>query len=444
MKSIRIYLLLLLLATITLVDFVALLHGYQSSMAKSEQLFDSRLQGNARLIAVIYSNDSKGQVVQPKGLEHTYFQILTADGSKITARSTNAPLTGLSELENGFNTVNYGGHRWRQYALFDEANSRWVIVAERWDIHFSLAEDVIMASLIPIILAMPLIALLIWFVVGGGLKPLKKLAEQVSVKQADDLSPIKLDNVPSELKSVVDKTNQLLQRLKDSFDREQRFSADASHELRTPISALKLHLHNIKHGHIEKHNELTLLEQGIERVEHLVEQMLALYRTSPDQAALAFEVIDLNQRVQNVIAEFYGWFEDKDQTIVLNGDEALILGNPFAIDTLVKNLLSNASKYAPLRGHVYITITQSDTATQLIVEDSGPGIPVGLHERVFERFYRVNGDRHSSGETGCGLGLTIIQHIVLLHKGTINLSSSDHFQSGLKVTVTLPKGNLRD
>jgi two-component system sensor histidine kinase QseC len=444
MKSIRIYLLLLLLATITLVDFVALLHGYQSSMTKSEQLFDRRLLGNARLISAIYSIDVKGEVTQADGLEHTYFQIVTRDGADIVANSSNAPFNSLSELKQGFYTVNHDGYRWRQYVFFDETMSRWVIVAERWDIHFSLAEDVIMASLIPIILAIPVIALLIWFVVGGGIKPLKKLAEQVSVKQVDDLSPIELDNVPTELKTVIDNTNQLLQRLKDSFDREQRFSADAAHELRTPISALKLHLHNIKHGHIEKHNELILLEQGIERVEHLVEQMLALYRTSPDQAALAFEVFDLNKLVQNVIAEFYGWFDDKEQTIVLEAEETMISGNQFAIETLIKNLLSNANKYSPQNGHIQIKIMQSDSATQLTVEDSGPGIPIQLHQRVFERFYRVNGDRHSSGETGCGLGFTIIHHIVLLHKGIISLSTSEQFKSGLKVTITLPKVNVRD
>lgn len=437
MKSIRLFLLLSLLATITLVNFVALLHGYQSSMQKAQRLFDSRLESTASLIAAANSELSMQQSIADQQTPYIYFQIWNGDGRQLLMHSSNAPNVVMNELDEGFHEVNFAGYRWRNFVYRDHAHDRWIVVAERIDIRYSLAEEVVLESLLPIVIALPVSAIIIWLVVGIGLKPLRLFAEQVRDKRADDLSPIQLERVPYELKSVVNNTNALLGRLDEAFLREQRFASDAAHELRTSISVLKVHLHNLKQRLGEEDEDIGLLKTGIERMSHLIEQILALYRSSPDQAAVRSESVDLYKLAQDVIADEFLPIEQKQQSVSLDGQRARVWGNPFALETLLHNLLSNANKYTPPGGEIRVAVRPIRDAVELVVEDSGPGIPAEQYERVFERFYRLQGDRHDSGEPGCGLGLTIVGHIVELHGARISLGCSSLGQ-GLAVTIHFP------
>jgi two-component system sensor histidine kinase QseC len=437
MKSIRLFLLLSLLATITLVNFVALLHGYQSSMEKAQSLFDSRLASTARLIASANSEQAIQQGIAEQQTPFTYFQIWDSDSRQLLTRSRNAPGFVTGELSEGFHEINFDSYRWRNFVYRDQHLNRWIVVAERIDIRYSLAEEVVLESLLPIVIGIPVAALIIWLAVGIGLKPLKQFADQVRGKRTDDLSPIQLERVPYELMTVVSNTNALLGRLDDAFHREQRFASDAAHELRTPISVLKVHLHNLKQRLGEGDEDVALLKAGIERMGHLIEQILALYRSSPDQASARFESVDLYKLAQTVIATDFSRFERKQQNISLDGEPALIPGNRFALETLLQNLLSNANKYTPPGGEIRVSVRPLDNRVELKVEDSGPGIPAEQYQRVFERFYRVDGDRHDSGELGCGLGLTIVSHIVDLHHARIQLGPSSLGQ-GLGVTIEFP------
>ncbi len=440
MKSIRLFLLLSLLATITLVNFVALLHGYQSSMERAQNLFDSRLESTARLIASANSEQAIQQGIAEQQTPFTYFQIWDSGGKQLLTRSRNAPEFVTGELSEGFHEINFDSYRWRNFVYRDQHLNRWIVVAERIDVRYSLAEEVVLESLLPIVIAIPVAALIIWLAVGIGLKPLRQFADQVRGKRADDLSPIQLERVPYELMTVVSNTNALLGRLDDAFHREQRFASDAAHELRTPISVLKVHLHNLKQRLGEGDEDVALLKAGIERMGHLIEQILALYRTSPDQASARFEAVDLYKLAQTVIASDFVNFERKQQQISLDGEHAVISGNRFALETLLQNLLSNANKYTPTGGEIRVSVRQLEKTVELKVEDSGPGIPAEQYQRVFERFYRVHGDRHDSGEPGCGLGLTIVSHIVDLHHARIQLGPSSLGQ-GLGVSIEFPGEN---
>jgi len=279
--------------------------------------------------------------------------------------------------------------------------------------------------------------LIIWIAISVGLKPLRQLTEQLANKQAEDLSPINIESVPKELDQLVLTGNDLLSRLDHAFQREQRFASDAAHELRTPISVLKVHLHNLESNLGDDHTEVFAMQEGLERLEHSVEQILALYRTSPDKAAVEFDSLDLHAMTQQIIADSYDAFEQKQQTITLSGEESVVYANAFALSTLIKNLLSNANKYTPENGHVVVDVKRYAGGVRLCVEDSGVGIPEEAYQRVFDRFYRIDGDRHGSGVAGCGLGLAIVKHIIDLHGGTVMLSKS-HFESGLSVTIDLP------
>ena len=226
------------MATITLTVFLSSLHGYRSSMAGVQQLFDSELADRAHLlVAVVEKRALPGTVVQ---VSDQYAFQLWQDGELIL-RSNNTPDTSIAAFENGYRDTNFGQHRWRTYTWHDAAKGgRWAIAAEQLAARNELAEKVILASVFPVIMALPVTGLLIWFVVGYGLSPLQRLAVHLQNRHANDLAPVSLERQPLELMQLVTSTNELLQRLQASFNREMRFASDAAHELRTPLSALKV------------------------------------------------------------------------------------------------------------------------------------------------------------------------------------------------------------
>ena len=179
------------------------------------------------------------------------------------------------------------------------------------------------------------------------------------------------------------------------------------------------------------------VNESIERMVHIIEQLLDLYRTTPEQFMAHFTEIDLYNLAQQVISNQWSHIEAKNQQLELQGSPCLLTGDQFTLEILIKNLIDNANKYTPVGGSLFISVSEHDGFAELCVEDSGTGIPEAFYQRVFERFYRVNGDQNNTMVIGCGLGLSIVQHIVELHGGKISLSPS-RFSSGLKVTVSLP------
>ncbi|MGY9001103.1 MAG: sensor histidine kinase, partial [Rhodospirillales bacterium] len=313
-----------------------------------------------------------------------------------------------------------------------------IVISERQDIRFNLAENIALRAVLPTILGLPLLALLIWIIISRGLQPMNRLAQELGSKQADDLGPIEMSFNTQELIQIVSSSNELLKRLKSALQREHQFASDAAHELRTPISSLKVQLHNIScelsaqgSSNTQKHPiKITELHKIASQLEHVVEQILALYRTSPDAYHYKLQPINLTSLVQQVIADKYDSFIAKSQTIELTGEYSFILGDNFSLSILIQNLLSNANKYTPHGGTVLVTITQQQDQILLVVEDSGPGIPEIEHDRLFQRFYRVGGDRHTSRQLGCGLGLAIVKRIAGLHNAKIMVSASKTFSVG--------------
>ncbi len=424
----------MLLAIMTLTVFLSALHGYRSSITEVQQLFDSGLQDKARLLAITGNGRPAG--IEVIDISEQYAFQVWQDG-KILQRSSNTPMTAISNLQQGYQDVNIGRHRWRSYTWIDPSQNRRAVTAERIDIRNVLAESIIMKSVMPVILTLPVAGLLIWLIVGYGLAPLRNLAAHLRSRRAEDLRPIPETRQPLELRQVITSTNDLFARLEASFSRERRFASDAAHELRTPISALKVHLHNMSKNLPAGDHDLVQLQAAADRMGSLVEQILALHRTAPDQYMAHFREIDLYQLVQQEIISSYSGFEYRDIQLELNGAHTLMSGDRFALETLVKNLLDNACKYTPAGGHVHVAVTAGNAGILLQVEDSGPGVPEELHERIFDRFYRVGGDHHQSDVVGCGLGLAIVKHIADLHGASIKLKHSS-FESGLSVSVLFP------
>lgn len=432
MNSIRVFLVVVTLASFTLFTFVAALKGYQSSMEEAERLFDKQLLESARLIANIYTEKRTGNIDHDRDF---IFQVWQE--GELKASSFGAPLASIGPLQSGFDFSNFNGYRWRTVAYFDENISQWVLAAERVDLRYALAEKVIRKSIVPVLIGLPIVGLLIWIIVSQGLKPLRKLANELGNKQPNDLSPLSILAPRRELEQIVISINGLLERLETSLLREKQFASDAAHELRTPISVLKVQLHNLGRELPENNDGVVELDATAERLEHLVEQILDLYRNSPDQFHASFEPIDISALTQEILAREHSCFDAKNQVLEFHGNACVISGERFALTTMIQNLLSNANKYSPFEGQVLVSIKHTDQGVMFTIEDSGPGIPEEQRQMVFERFYRVGGDRHKSGEPGCGLGLAIVKHIADLHNGSITVSAS-RFRTGTAFHVKFP------
>ena len=338
-----------------------------------------------------------------------------------------------------FKDSNFNGYRWRTFLLRDHHLNRWVVAAERADIRYSLAESVVLASIKPIVVTLPIVALIIWIAISLGLKPLRTLNNQLNQKQANDLSPVLMTDTPKELSQLVTTVNALLARLEATFTREQQFSADAAHELRTPISNLKVQMHNLRLNKNLDEKTLAPMALGIDRMGHVVEQILSLYRHASEYDARQLTQLDLTALLQEVIAEQYSVIQSKHQQVSLNANVPCIVnGREFALKTLFQNLINNAHKYTPESGKIIVSASCHADNVICVVEDSGPGLDKAEYQRVFERFYRVGGDQHNTGVLGCGLGLAIVYHIAELHHASIDLMHSD-ILGGLKIVVTFPR-----
>lgn len=369
--------------------------------------------------------------------------------SSLILRTDNAPKAVLTQLSSGFTELNFLGQRWRIFVESSiakeqsQSNIMKIIVAQPILERFSLAEKVILSAVTPIILVIPIIALFISLAIRHALKPLTVLRRELSEKKINDLSKLSSETSTTELQPVIHTLNLLFERLSMAFSRERYFASDAAHELRTPLSVLKLNVHNLQvtqEKQLDNDGKLLLnqLGQSVDRMAHVVDQILTLNRTNPDQLTMQVSKLELQGLLQQVISDVYPEIIRHQHDISLESQTTTIYANEFALLTLVKNLIGNACKYTPNGGQILVKTQTTDQSFTLIVEDSGPGIDESEYSRVFDRFYRVGGDGHNSTVVGCGLGLAIVKHIAQLHGANIVLSKST-ILNGLKVSVTFLK-----
>lgn len=457
MGSIRLFLILLLIGVVTLGNFIAAMRGYLGSLQEAEAFFDERLEAQLE-----YIHASLGLALRQPGASiplkiapslslhhplplnyHIEFQVFHPSNG-LVARSEDFPVQALVVWQEGFSEFEYEGVRWRGRIHWDEPLGLWYLVAERFDQRYSLAESVIVRAILPLLLVIPLLAIAIWAIVTYALGPLKSLTLALSQKSVRDFSPLPRTRLPRELVPLVNAINALLERLAQAFAREQRFSADAAHELRTPLAALKVHAANLRASlplvadpaQALAHAEA--VQTSADRMGHLIEQILTLNRAADAAWSEHFQSCDLMALSRQLCADYYPLVDRKRQSLeIIAEGECVVLGNPWALSILVSNLIGNAIKYTPEGGHIRLNLEPQGQQVAWVLEDSGPGIPAELRERVLDRFYRVGGDRHNSDTLGCGLGLSIVQHIVNVHGGSMALGESS--LGGLEVRLILPR-----
>lgn len=424
--SIRKRLTLILLSMMVLTCFLALVKGYQKSMSHGEQLLDSELKVVA---GVLMQQPLSINAMAPKIQDSAQLLYQIWQGGELLSGSNELNLN-LSQYQAGFQTLNIAGQRMRVFVFV--TSLRTVIVAEPIAKRFELAEAVILSAMLPMLWAVPLLALFISFFVKYALAPLTRLSKQLALRQANDFTAINWQVTDEEIKPVISRLNDLFKRVETAYLRERFFASDAAHELRTPLSSLKINVHNLA-AQQGDNQELQAMTQGINRLSNIVEQMLILGRTQPEQWQKQFKEQSLLAITQEGVSQLYEKIEAKNHNISLEGDDFIINGDEFTLVTLISNLLSNAIKYAPANGQIKITLKQMHKQRIWQIEDSGPGMTDDQKQRIFNRFYRVGGDQHPSGEQGAGLGMAIVQHIIAIYRAEIHLTDSD--LGGLKVQV---------
>ncbi|WP_036933722.1 histidine kinase dimerization/phospho-acceptor domain-containing protein, partial [Pseudoalteromonas sp. BSi20439] len=365
--SIRKRLTLILLSMMVLTCFLALVKGYQKSMSHGEQLLDSELKVVA---GVLMQQPLSSNAMAPKTHESSQLLYQIWQAGELLSGSDELNLD-LSHYQAGFQTLNIAGQRMRVFVF--KTSLRTVIVVEPIAKRFELAEAVILSAMLPMLWAVPLLALFISFFVKYALAPLTRLSRQLAQRQANDFTAINWQVTDEEIKPVISRLNDLFKRVETAYLRERFFASDAAHELRTPLSSLKINVHNLA-AQQGDNQELQAMTQGINRLTNIVEQMLILGRTQPEQWQKQFKEQSLLGISQAVVSQLYDKLAAKNHSISLDGDDFIINGDEFTLVTLISNLLSNAIKYTPANGQIKITLNQTHRQRIWQIEDSGPGM----------------------------------------------------------------------
>ncbi|MDF1827995.1 MAG: ATP-binding protein [Legionellaceae bacterium] len=324
------------------------------------------------------------------------------------------------------------------FSTLDKPSGSQLILAKRGEIRNELAQRVTRDDVYIMLLTFPLSGLLIWIIIGRGLLSIDRVTKEVASRAPTHLDPVSLDAIPEEIKPMIDELNKLFFRLQEGFEREKRFASDAAHELKTPLAAIKtqaqvaLNTYDLE----EKNTAITKLITSVNRSTHIVQQLLTMSRLVPDTPHLTgFEPVDLSRVTREILAMMTPVALKKHVELELDAEQNTpsFQGNTTAICILLRNLIDNAIRYSGDHGVIVVRVKKAQGHVILEVADNGPGIPQALSTRVFERFFRVLGNKAS----GSGLGLAIVKQICELHHARIELSTPEQ-HSGLIVRVYFP------
>jgi two-component system sensor histidine kinase QseC len=417
--------------------------AWREAVSEGDALFDAHLAQTAALLAVL-SSDGSSEI--PEELpSHRYarkvaFQIWTDQG-KLLARSASAPKDLLSDQTKGFSDRKIDQRSWRVYSLKDTRHHHLILVAETLEARHAIGSELAKHLLTPLAVALPMLALGLTLLMRYRFQSLRKLATSVGRRSPDRLDPIGLKGVPSELHPIIDQINRLLQRVSDSIEQERRFTADAAHEIRTPLAAIRTYAQvaTAAQAEDERADALKSVVRATDRATHLLGQLLTMARLENGILTNHFIRCDLRKIAIDVIAEIAPEALEKQVECMLDrGDPMWVQGEPALLAVLLRNLIDNAIRYSPSGTVVAVTLKKNPNGSiRLAVSDQGPGIPENQRERVLSRFTRLGGN----SAPGSGLGLSIAWRIAALH-GAKALLQDGPGEYGLCVEVTFPNGEF--
>jgi two-component system sensor histidine kinase QseC len=457
MRSLRdrvtVYVLLAIGAVLVPIGIVS----YRNIMAEFDALADARLVQATRTIDVLAENAGlrNPQPAAPLdvmvwrspfegstlvGGGHPYearlgFQYWNAN-DRLQVTSDNFEGVSLAATRPGFSDLMVQGNLWRVFTLRETDNDT-VRVAERYDSRNSIARALLFEHVTPVVIAVPMLTLLVGWAVRRALRPLDTLSRSLSTRQIEDTAAIQMAQTPRELEPVMKSLNGLLDRVHATLERERQFTADAAHQLRTPLTGALLHVENAMASDDAESRQLALerAHEGLGRLQRLVSQFLELARWDAKDHEFMGELVDLEACVRTEIEDAALLAADKnlELTVTIENPGIRLLGWEPALRALVRNLIENAFRYTPAGGQVEARLSKNAPGVLLEVSDSGPGIPVDQRVAVLQRFRRGS----TADVDGHGLGLPIVCRIAELHGATVELRES-RYGRGLCVAVNFP------
>ena len=415
------------------------------------ELLDAHLAQTAALLATGEVDDDDDAVVEAPTLLHKYqsrvaFQIWHK--GRLHARSADAPEAPMAPAATrGLSDQRIGGARWRVFtvARLDKDRVEDVIhVGEQASARRHVLLASLRGSLLPLLVALPLLAAGIWWAVRRAVRPLRSLGASVAARHPHTLEPLPEDGVLPEVRPLVRALNGLFERVHEQLASERRFTADAAHELRTPIAAIRMQA-QVAQGATDDAERRTALDAtiaGCDRATRLVEQLLQLARLEADAADAQQRErgaghTDLADAAARQVQLLYTSASARGQQIELDRPDApvMVAMSGTLVAVLLRNLFDNALRYGPEGGRVAVQVAppQAHQGARLVVEDAGPGLSDAARARLGERFFRELG----SGQSGSGLGWSIVRRLARLHELQIDVDRSPAL-GGLRVTVRWP------
>jgi two-component system sensor histidine kinase QseC len=418
--------------------------SYRDARRQIDELLDAHLAQAAALLVAQASHELEEIETEHAPELHPYghrvaFQVWEpreARGDRLRVHSADAPNVRLSPQPEGFSDVEVEGRRWRVFSTWARKRRYLIQVGEEQAARDRLAAAIGANVLQPMVLALPLLGVLVWLGVRWGTRPLAALRAQVVQRDPDNLAPLEVVDPPAEVAPLADSLNRLLARVRASIDGERRFTADAAHELRTPVAAVRAHAEVARAASTDAERRAALenILAGCDRAAHAIDQLLTLARLDPGQAGGRREPCDLRAAAKQALADVAPMAVAKGVEVELTaGPPVTVAGNPGLLAILVRNLADNAVRYSRPGGSARVDVVRDGAIARLVVTDRGPGIAPADRQALGQRFHRLAG----SGEAGAGLGLSIVRRIAELHGAAV------HFEDGaggrgLSVVVDFP------
>lgn len=427
LRSMQARLLALLAAVVLVVGSAALAAAWLEARHEVDELLDGHLAQAAALLVVQQVGeieDDEAGVDAPT--LHRYapkvaFQVFHK--GRLVLHSANAPHAAMIDTPAaGFRNVRIEGRDWRVFTARGADRDVLVHVGEQAASRGAIVRAMLEAMLWPMLLALPVLGLGAWWAIRGGIAPLARLGGDLAARHGADLKPVAVAGAPSELEPVLQALNGLFGRIAGLLDAERRFTADAAHELRTPIAAIRTQAQvalNEADDASRRHALVSAL-RGCDRATRVVEQLLTLARLEAD-AGTARHQVDLGALARSVAGELAPAAVARGQSLEVRAEPGSVAGDETLLALLLRNLLDNAMRYSPRGARVVVSARRSGGRMTLAVDDSGPGLAEPQLARLGERFFRA----HPEDAQGSGLGWSIAHRIAAAHGAQLQARRSD-------------------
>nr|WP_281419237.1 ATP-binding protein [Marinobacterium ramblicola] len=424
--------------------------SYMDILYETEEVYDAELAQAARVLESLFISQDEDdpaldihlpeqiatQATELSDLGHRYekklaFQVWDNAGHPLLGNSADSAALNWDGIPG------YGyehDQRWRTFTLHSDSGL-WIKVGQDMEIREEIAEEINKHNIQPLLLIVPLLWLMIWLIVRRGLRPLQGVSSELYKRSAEYLDPIDIRSAPHEIAGVVYSINRLMKALERSLQQQKRFTSNAAHELRTPLAAIRIQAQNLMLTDTENLVSQQQIINAVDRLSHMVNQLLTLSRLESGERRDNFELTDIHAGLNGLLQDQRRMIRNRKLDVSLQPAEPVHARvTPDCVDILLRNLLDNALRYTPDGGRILIEIGQHNGDLQVRISDTGPGLDDEQKVRVFDRFYRAAGQ----GSEGCGIGLSIVQEICERTGYRVALSDSQLGSHGLCVELTCP------